>query len=381
MNIEKLNNLIYNKICEDINHINNINEIDNLITEGVTDVLKKYLKRGLLTAGVISMLLSNNVVSAQDLTSAGVNVEQTTLTSYSDIEKALISRLERQRNKNVLADYNSLSRAEKDDVLEFIKGRINKVSDVSKHSYVIKVHNDENLHKNHKNVHRISAEATVDTIIVRTAVSTPNILEYFKNNSIELSNENDLSNVIRQMVDRFQSIDNIEIITSSNTLRNTGAIEGKTWLEVSKIRAEIIKDVITNIKDEKIINTSIKLNYNGENGDGTSGAKSPYETSEKHIKSYKERGIEEKLWKSNATEEPYKNILEYDKKNEVKIIIHGETFEENFADNYTYKDFKMLKTQKEKLWNNNITVEKQSKKKYRINQKGAIKCPIKNGGY
>lgn len=66
----------------------------------------------------------------------------------------------------------------------------------------------------------------------------------------------------------------IEIASSSSRLRNTGEYEGKTWAQLSKDRAEVVYQIMT----QKLESIGVGLNPNlqkvlrgGYNGDGSSG--------------------------------------------------------------------------------------------------------------
>lgn len=372
MNNEKINRLIYNKISEDINNFKSINENNKLLSEGVADVLQKYMKKGLLTASVISMLLSNNIINAQDLKNANISDYQKTEQQFQTIEDALIRKLDRQQKKGMLEIYKSLTQDEKNETLKYIQSKIKNISDVGDYTYHFNIHNNPEKKIIPSYMHRISG--VVETInVVDTIFHTPNINNYFENKSLKLNDADDLKTTITGIIENFQNISKIEIITSSNTLRNTGALEGLTWLEVSKNRGEIIRNLISSINKPQLNNVSFTLDYYGENGDGTSGNKSPYEVDDEYIKSYKARGIDSSLWKSKSTSDKLENISEYNQFNSLIIKIYGVVCESNDVDKITYKDLSMTKPQNKSRWNG-IYFKKGSKSKSIKPHKGVIPC-------
>lgn len=64
---------IYNQIVADIEKEESMISEFEVIEEGIVDVIKNYSKKGLLTFAIVSQLLANNVVNAQQLQDAGVD--------------------------------------------------------------------------------------------------------------------------------------------------------------------------------------------------------------------------------------------------------------------------------------------------------------------
>jgi hypothetical protein len=116
--------------------------------------------------------------------------------------------------------------------------------------------------------------------------------DYFSDNSYELSQKgkSDVLSIIQTITDTknefiskgFKNIsvciDNLNINSSASRLRNKSA---KTFLELSKNRAESMKNYIMSQLNEIGVNTwcnkdnNIVLNFKGDNGDGTSGPNPP----------------------------------------------------------------------------------------------------------
>jgi hypothetical protein len=167
--------------------------------------------------------------------------------------------------------------------------------------------------------------------------------ETFKNNSAVILENEQLRDSLQKVFNCYYEISEILIKTS----RNTGDFENITWEEGSLLRANNIKDITTKLNytlgcenPVKEINDSmIKIDASGENGDGTSGPKSPYEVEDKYIQYYKNNNIDEKYWESNAKEKPLSNISEYDKFNNVEIFVNGVVLEENED---LFRNFKYL---------------------------------------
>jgi hypothetical protein len=67
---------VYNDIVNEIREYNLYLNESIQLNEAVVDVLKKYVKKGLMTTALISSLLSNNIVSANDLQYAGISEDK-----------------------------------------------------------------------------------------------------------------------------------------------------------------------------------------------------------------------------------------------------------------------------------------------------------------
>lgn len=387
INEDKLNNLIYKKICEDIlkHNKSHLNESVSL-NESVVSTLKSYYKKGLLTTAVIMSLLNGNIATAQEFEQAGIPIEQSMLSEKGDYKKLEAAFLKLLKNRNRINDartytrYNQLNDEEKNGVLKYIDSRIESFNDLKLYTYNIFSGKPEDFGEGKNTIFRINKNDNVQLSTYVTTAELPNLSDYFKNNSPTLSDSESLTDSLKSALSVFHAIDKIEIITSSNTLRNRGDLANTTWLESSEMRANAIKDLLVGMglnlteNDKFTIEADIiELNFTGDNGDGTSGPKSPYEVADKYIQSYNERNIDEKFWRSNATENPLSDIKEYEKFNTVTIKVYGELFEENECEIPSYKDFQMVKFSKGKPDGGKADITK-SKKKIPDAHKGAIKC-------
>lgn len=73
----------------------------------------------------------------------------------------------------------------------------------------------------------------------------------------------------------------LSVLTSASRLRNSGEAKNKTWLQLSKERSDSAKayvlqrldeiGVLRDKNDQVMITTEYKIDYNGQNGDGSSG--------------------------------------------------------------------------------------------------------------
>ena len=134
---KKRNDAIVESIIKEITDVRNSLNEDALITEAVSDVLKKYYKKGLLTTAVLSTLLSNNVIKANDLVQAGIdnnveNVDQNQKFTHDEIQNELIRVLEKDNPQN-LKKYQTLSDDEKKNVTSAIAAKINDLNDIKKY--------------------------------------------------------------------------------------------------------------------------------------------------------------------------------------------------------------------------------------------------------
>lgn len=356
---QRKTNIIINEIASEINsYKKNLNESIQL-NEAIVDVLKKYMKRGLLTGAVLTSLLTNNIATANDLISAGVpkdKIEQVSVDvdKFSDDEvyKELVRVLStrgHERDKPTLEKLNKLDDKQKKEIINHIKSNIKDLKDISNYKYNVLVR-DKELSKKRDLTADISPDTKyiVDTVYYQ--VNVDDLEKNFKNNSSKIINENQLKENFKKTFDGFYEINKILIKSSSNTLRNTGDFEGLTWLQGSTQRGEAIKNLIENIEyslggnnpEKQISSNIIKIDATGENGDGTSGPKSPFESNEKYIKSYKDRNIPENLWKSNGKGEPYDNLEDYTKHNYVKVSIEGLAIDKNNKEIRSYEYFQMV---------------------------------------
>lgn len=327
------------------------------LNEAIVDVLKKYVRKGLLTGAVLTSLLTNNIASADDLISAGVPKE--TVINISDkkftdqeIFNELVNVLKTRGNKRdqpALEAIEKLNNTQKKQIINHIHDNIENLSDISKYRYNVIVR-DKELRGDRKLTKDISpdTEVVVDTVYINANVE--GIEDSFKNNSSYIINSNELKNDLNDIFNGFYEITDILIQTSSNTLRNTGDFEGLTWLQGSTLRGESLRDLIGGMEyhlggenPSKSINTNIiKIDPTGENGDGTSGPKSPFETEDKYIESYKQRGVPEKMWKSNGKDNPYDKLELYLQHNYVKVIINGIAIDENDSEVRSYQYLQMV---------------------------------------
>ena len=352
-------NLIINEITSEIDsYKKNLNESIQL-NEAIVDVLKKYAKRGLLTGAVLSSLLTNNIATANDLISAGVpkdKIEQVSIddNSFSDAEifnelVRVLSTRGHKRDKPTLEKIYKLNDKQKKEIINHIKSNIKELKDISKYKYNILL-TDKELTSKRDLTADISPDVEYQVDTVYYQINVDNLEKNFKNNSSKIINENELKDNFKKTFDGFYQIDKITIESSSNTLRNTGDFEGLTWLQGSTQRAEAIKKLISNLNyslggnnPEKAINSNIiKIDATGENGDGTSGPKSPFESNDKYIQSYKDRNIPENLWKSNGKDNPYDDLEDYLKHNYIKVNIEGLAIDKNNKEIRSYEYFQMV---------------------------------------
>jgi outer membrane protein OmpA-like peptidoglycan-associated protein len=357
-----------------------------VINEGVVDILKKYASKGLITAGILASLLISNQANAQDLKDAGIdrNKIENAIKDLENnpelqkLESKFLNTLKRDGRTGTLSNYNKLNNVERTAILLLIQDKLNDGANLSKLDFSF---NDSKRDLTNPNLVKVSQtdqkvnRISVDTINV---VTQDNISTYFNPNSIKLnqSPEKELKNLL----DKYVKINKITIRASSNTLRNTGEAENMTWLELSTKRAEEIKNIILNIgyydlggcgvNKVQIGDSLITINAGGVNGDGTSGPKSPYEVNDQNIKTYQEKGIDEKYWKSNATQEPLANLQDYAKFQYVIVEIDGymvDEVEQQYVDYVpVYKYFKVTELQ------GKIKKEQRVERKFKANT-----CPVK----
>lgn len=367
----------------------NLNE-ENLISEAVTDVLQKYLKKGLLTTAVLSTLLSNNVVKANDLVKAGIKtdnietVDQNQKFSHDEVQNELVRVLEKD-SPQTLKKYQTLSDEEKQNVTSSISNKIKDLNDIKKYSFKLLLNQPELARKGVDQISK-TEQITVETEQVSVLGDTT---QFFKNNSAEFLNPDELKGKLQEIFNCFDDITSVEIYTSSNTLRNKGSFNNLTWLESSQLRAEALSSLIIGMQyslggcNEKqtIANNILNLNYFGENGDGTSGPESPYERSSNHIKWYQEQGIDAKFYDSQGKGDPYTNLDDYEKHNYVKIKIFGNVVktETEKVPNFKYLSM-VLKNSGIPSTNPKPDAPKNKHKPPKPPKHGALACPVIHRG-
>lgn len=331
---------------------------ESMLNEGVVDVLKSYIKKGVLTVTIIASLLSSNYVNAQQLRQAGVSqdtIEQAEKgdkeengMSNQEIENIIVRNLKKDGRIGSIKTFTSLPQEQKDKAIDFVRSEIKKgknIDDilVSISSYVgYDTTGNDNVGTIDQK--KVGEKIVVDTVYIQ--VTLP-IKQNFKPNSSEL-NVDQVRTSLQDSLNSFVKVDSIVIKASSSTSRNTGEAEGLTWKELSQKRADALSNVIVGMQYNlggKGVNPTytvnkeiIKYDINGSNGDGTSGPPSPYEVNPSMVQSYKERGIDPKFWDSNSTGEPLADKADYEQYRYVNVIIYGqvvETHTENII-NYRY---------------------------------------------
>jgi outer membrane protein OmpA-like peptidoglycan-associated protein len=353
-----------------------------IINEGIVDILKKYVAKGALTAGIIASLLISNQANAQDLKSAGI--DRATIESaikeldnnpeLKKLESKFLSTLKRDGRVGTLGKYEKLNDQERTAILLLVQEKLNDGANLSKLDFTFA---DSKKDLTNPNLVKVSqSDQKVKKIMMDTisVVTEENISTYFESNSIKLSQSPEKD--IKSLLDKYVKINKITIKSSSNTLRNTGEAEGMTWLDLSTKRADEIKNIIINIgyydlggcgvNKQKIDSSLVLINAKGLNGDGTSGPKSPYEVNDQNIKSYEEKGIDPKFWKSNASQAP----LDYGQYQYVIIEIDGymvDNVEKEYVDYVPlYRYFKVTE------FAGKIKKEQKVEKKFQANT-----CPVK----
>jgi len=353
---------VLNSILEQINkHKNSLNESMDM-NEAISNTLRDYLRKGLLTAGVLAGLMMNNV-SAQELQSAGVppdniaKAEQLMSAKKIDlgqIERAFLKHAEKN-DRIVLGRYNSLPQEKKIAVLKVIRNNINNISDIRNLDFGLLLGSNISPDKMGNKLTNIGKEVvkvvSVDTVY--TISSTP-VGDYFVFNSSQLSNPEQLKDTLQTILDSYTKIDAIKIIASSSALRNTREAEGKTWLELSTERANSIKGVLVGmdasfggcgVNPVQVNESLITVNAEGQNGDGTSGPPSPYEKNQKYIDAYEQNGIDPKFWRSNGQGNPLspEQIDQYQQYQYVNVEITGTVMLDKVEDmpNYDYLSIKV----------------------------------------
>jgi hypothetical protein len=119
--------------------------------------------------------------------------------------------------------------------------------------------------------------------------SSPNA-KFFKDNSSALeplfiSEVDGMITAIKAQMAKMKDpqvyLSYLSVLTSASRLRNTGEAKDKTWAELSKERSDSAKAYVLKRLDEigvlrdktdgVMITTEYKIDYNGQNGDGSSG--------------------------------------------------------------------------------------------------------------
>jgi len=360
-----------------------LDEANNLITEGITDILRKYAKKGLLTAAVITSLIISNQVSAQDLKKSNVDgTEFKKAIELADkklknVETQFLRQLKREGKAGVLQDYSKLSQEAKVNAISILKKEIESGKSLKDYNIRIKdvIGGDGGGNVISKDSIQ-SKQITVDTSFVSSA---SNLNTFFGKNDWQF--QSDPTKEIQSILNNYLEITKIIIKTSSSTLRNSGKAEGLTWEELSQKRGEEIKNKLIEIgsydctgcgKEKKNINGSIiEINFEGENGDGTSGPPSPFEKNAKSIERYDELGIDSKFWKSAGQGTPLENIEDYAKYQKAVIIIQGYMIDETETEVTEYlPTYEKLVLEKKPL-GTKIKMEKRKLKKTNVSV-----CPV-----
>jgi hypothetical protein len=360
---------VYESIVKDIDQVKSILNESILLNEAVTDVLSSYLKKGLLTVGIIASLLSSNIVNAQQLQKAGVEktkIEQAQTQSTKEddmsnnaIERRIVRNLKSKGADAALKRYQSLSSQEKETAYDLFRDQLKRGVDDDKiiidvTGYVNKVSGG-----NYKEISskKMGEKISVDTAYVK--VSLP-IGAMFESNSAELSDPTAMQKMLKDSLNTFMIVDEIIVEASSSTLRNTGGFENMTWKESSSERANSVSELLIGMKydlggegvneQHTITSETIKLDINGTNGDGSSGPQSPYEVNPNTVQSYKERGIDAKFWDSASEKTPIANVgdgakeiaAKYKEYQYVNIVIKGRMVITETTDIINYKYVKAL---------------------------------------
>lgn len=384
--LKKKEKTILTNIIEDIRkHNGTLNEA-SLIEEGIVDTLKNYASKGLMTTALIASLLASNNVNAQQLQAAGIPQEQIVQASnksnsdipLNKIENRLIHIMKQNNLKGSLDAYQKLDHQQKQNILQGIKSKIKSIDDVDKFDYA-SIGNWQKSQMTNPNAIQFDQKSqqviSVDTII--SLVTVP-LQQSFIMNSAELSNPKEVQDAIKEMLNAFTEVDSVIIESSSSTLRNRGDFENLTWQQSSQKRAEAIVNLINGLEHDlggqgvnpkqTITPEMIKINASGQNGDGTSGPKSPYEVDSQATQSYQQRGIDSKFWQSAAKEAPLQNIEDYNQYQYVNISIKGRIVETDTQDIPSYRYIVLMVKEN----GGNIKLEQGTQKKQDYS-----KCPVK----
>lgn len=328
------------------------------LNEGVIDTIKKYLRAGALTAGILASLLAAQKVDAQQLQQAGVPtelvqkaVEQTAKynpgqMTNKQIEQRLIQIMKQNNLKGSLNTFTNLNPQQKDNIINGIKKQIKSLDDINNVSignWTDNIRQGSGTIQFDQQSRQIIKVETIDTV-----ASVP-MQNYFVMNSYKLSNPQEVKAALDSLVSYHTEIDSIVIESSSSTLRNKGEAENMTWKELSQARGQAIQDLLVGQNIDlggegvnivgKITPDMITINSDGQNGDGTSGPKSPYESNPEYVKSYQERGIDPKFWQSASQEEalPETQLNDYNQYQYVVVKVYGRMVTTNTEDVPSYR--------------------------------------------
>jgi hypothetical protein len=357
------------------------------LNEGVIDTVKKYLRAGALTAGILGSLLAAQKVDAQQLQQAGVPTELVQQAvqqsakhnpgemSNKQIEQRLVQIMRQNNLGGSLKSFNALGQQQKDNIINGIKTQIKSLDDINKISignWTDKMQQGQNVVQFDQTSRQEIRVVTIDT------VSSVPMQQHFAMNSIKLSSPQETKATLDSLVSYFTEIDSITIESSSSTLRNKGEAEGMTWQQLSQARGEAIQQLLVGDNIDlggegvnvvgKITTDMITINSAGQNGDGTSGPKSPYEVGE-FAQNYTQRGIDPKFWQSASQEEalPETQLSQYGQYQYVVVKIYGRVVETDTQDVPSYR-YIVLQVSKA-----GGKVETGSKKKVQ----DVSKCPVK----
>jgi len=347
----------YRTICEEIDQKRlSLTEATQL-NEGIIDTVKKYWRAGALTLGILASLLAAQKVDAQQLQQAGIPTEMVqkaqeqikfapTHMDNKQIEDRLIQIMRKNDLKGSLQQYKALTQQQKDNVLNGIRGKISSLDDINS----VSIGNWQDIANDSE--HSIEfAQHHESMVVVETVdtVATVPLIKDFTKNSAVLANPQQLKAELDSLIKGYTEIDSIVVESSSSTLRNTGASEGMTWLELSTQRAEAVAQTLIGQNIDlggegvnvvgKITPEMIHINAKGTNGDGTSGPKSPYEVNPQYVQSYKDRGIDPQFWQSAAKDAPFpeQELSKYDQFQKVNIKIYGRVVHTDTQDVPSYR--------------------------------------------
>jgi len=347
----------YRTICEEIDKKKKTLTEATQLNEGIIDTIKKYWRAGALTAGILASLLAAQKVDAQQLQQAGVPTEMVqqaqeqikfnpSQMTNQQIEKRLVQIMKQNHLKGSLQQYHALNPQQKENILNGIKKQITSLDDINAVSigdWQKEFNSSDNAIEFAQHHESMVTVETVDT------VSTVPLMKSFAKNSAVLSNPEQLKAELDSLIEGYTEIDSIVIETSSSTTRNTGPSEGMTWLELSTQRANAVAQILIGQNIDlggegvnivgKITPEMIHINAQGENGDGTSGPKSPYEVNPQYVQSYKERGIDPKFWQSAAKDAPYpeQELYKYNLHQKVNIKIYARVVKTETKDVPSYR--------------------------------------------
>lgn len=347
--VQKKNNKIAIKILEEIERSKkNLNE-SAMLNEAIVDTLRRYAKKGLLTAGVLATLLANNV-QAEDLAQAGVSpneieVAQQGKMNPKTVARAIVNNLQRSGQKGTLKQFQGLDQQRKMNVINAVSNQLGgDLSRLRGMDLSLYLNRASELGGDQFTKVGQQKTITVDTIFVDV------VKDYgteFSFNSAKLENPEETQKEFQKYLNSFNTIDKITIVASSSTLRNTGEMDNSTWKQSSQARVDVIKDILVGMEynlggcganeSHTVTEDVIDQNIEGTNGDGTSGPQSPFEVDQRMIQSYTDRGVDSTLWKSASQEAPMfdiedlksnKNLVDqYKQYQYVKVVISGDVVE------------------------------------------------------